>query len=216
MTALRVNRMHYPVTVLGHGIRAGIWVQGCTIGCDGCASRDTWDPAAGEAVEPASVVRWLDSLTGPVDGVTVSGGEPFQQPTQLDALLSSLDEWRRGRDRPVDLLVFSGYARTRLLARPEYVEALSRCDAVVAGPYVERRNTGVALRGSDNQEVVPLTPLGVQRYGESETLSSPSMQVCLDGDMVRLIGIPRRGDLDQMRAGLTARGITLEDVTWLG
>ena len=216
MTSLRINRMHHPVTVLGHGVRAGIWVQGCTIGCDGCVSRDTWDPGAGEDIEPAAVVRWLESLPGPLDGVTVSGGEPFQQPVQLAALLAELDEWRRCRDRPVDFLVFSGYAWSRLTARPECAGALAGCDAVVAGPYVERRNTGVALRGSDNQEIVTLTSLGRQRYGDSAAPAAPAMQVSLDGDVVRLIGIPRRGDLNRISAGLAARGIASEAVTWLG
>ncbi|MEV6829509.1 4Fe-4S single cluster domain-containing protein [Amycolatopsis sp. NPDC051102] len=215
MTAVRINRMHHPLTVLGHGVRAGIWLQGCTIGCAGCASRDTWDPAAGEDVEPAAVVRWLGSLGGPLDGITVSGGEPFQQPLALAALLAELDEWRRGRDRPADLLVFSGYPHARLSARADCADALRRCDAVVAGPYVERRNRGTELRGSDNQEIVTLTPLGAERYGRSAAAPAPAMQLSADADAVRLIGIPRRGDLDRLRAGLAARGITAEAVTWL-
>ena len=213
---LRLNRMHYPVTVLGYGTRAGIWLQGCTIGCLGCASRDTWDPEAGEDVPCATIIRWLDSLAGPVDGITVSGGEPFQQPGRLAALLTELDEWRGRRHEPVDLLVFSGYAWPRLAKQPECADALTHCDAVVAGPYVERRNAGTALRGSDNQEIVTLTELGARRYGGSEPLAGPAMQVCLEGDVVRLIGIPRRGDLDRMRTGFLEHGLTLEDVTWLG
>ncbi len=215
MTAIRINRMHHPLTVLGHGVRAGIWLQGCTIGCAGCASRDTWDPRGGEEVDVAAVVRWLGSLDGAIDGVTVSGGEPFQQPLALAALLAELDDWRRGRDRPVDLLVFSGYTHARLAARPDCADALSRCDAVVAGPYVENRNRGTALRGSDNQEIVALTPLGAERYGGSAASPAPAMQLSTDADVVRLIGIPRRGDLDRLRAGLAARGITSEAVTWL-
>jgi anaerobic ribonucleoside-triphosphate reductase activating protein len=213
-TPVRVNRMHHPVTALGHGLRAGIWVQGCTIGCTGCASRDTWDPGAGQEIDPAAVVRWLDTLPGRLDGVTVSGGEPFQQPEALAGLLAELAAWRA--DRELDLLVFSGYAWPRLATRPECAAALALCDAVVAGPYVERRNTGVALRGSDNQQIVPLTALGRARYGDPASLPVPPMQVSLDGDTVRLIGIPRRGDLDRMRAGLAARGIAVEAVTWQG
>jgi anaerobic ribonucleoside-triphosphate reductase activating protein len=216
MTALRINRMHHPVTVLGHGVRAGIWLQGCTIGCAGCASRDTWDATAGELVETATILRWLDTLPEPLDGITVSGGEPFQQPAQLGVLLAELDNWRRRDGRSTDFLVFSGYAWPRLVARADCAEALALCDAVVAGPYVDRRNSGAALRGSDNQEIVTLTPLGRERYGVPDAPSAQNLQVCLDGDAVRLFGIPRRGDLDRMRAGLTARGIASEAVTWLG
>lgn len=216
MTTVRVNRMHHPLTVLGHGVRAGVWLQGCTIGCAGCSSRDTWDPDGGAEMDPVTVVRWLDSLPGRLDGITISGGEPFQQPAGLVALLSTVDGWRRRRAEPVDVLVFSGYPWSRLAGWPERAEALAFCDAVVAGPYVERRNSGSALRGSDNQKIVTLTELGRQRYGEASTQSGPAMQMSLDGDTVRLIGIPRQGDLERIRAGLAARGIAAEAVTWLG
>lgn len=212
MSALRVNRMHHPVTALGHGVRAGIWVQGCTIGCHGCASTDTWDAAGGADVEPDAVLRWLAGLPEPLHGLTVSGGEPFQQPVALAALLAAVHEWRG--DREFDLLVFSGYAWPRLSTRTTYADALRHADTVVAGPYVDRRNTGTPLRGSDNQRIVTRTPLGRQRYGDPERLPGRRMQVTMDGDTVRLIGIPGHDDLERMRADLTARGIALEAVTW--
>jgi anaerobic ribonucleoside-triphosphate reductase activating protein len=211
MSPLRVNRLHHPVTALGYGSRAGIWVQGCSIGCRGCASRDTWDADAGEPMEPAEIVEWLDSL-GSVDGVSVSGGEPFQQAEALAELLGAIVEWRG--NRPVDVLAFSGYAWPRLAAEPAFAPALDRCDAVVAGPYVDARNTGAPLRGSDNQRIVVLTALGTARYGAGVDLPPRRMQVASDGDRIRLIGIPQRGDLDRVVEGLAARGIALESVSW--
>lgn len=145
---------------------------------------------------------------------TISGGEPFQQPDALGALLAAVTAWRR--DRPLDVLVFSGYARPRLRADERAATALAHCDAVVAGPYVERRNTGVALRGSDNQEIVTRTTLGEARYGGDRTVPAPAMQVLMAGDTVRLIGIPHSGDLERLRAGLAARGVSAESVTWHG
>lgn len=216
MTALRVSRLHHPVTALGVGVRAGIWVQGCTIGCVGCASRDTWPAEGGMLLAPDEIVGWLDALPEPLDGVTVSGGEPFQQPAALAAVLTAVDTWRTGRDRPFDALVFSGYGWSRLRARLDCAPALAHCDAVVAGPYVERRNTGTPLRGSDNQQIVALTELGARRYGDGAALPGARLQVAVHGDTVALIGIPRRGDLDRMRARLAARGIELETVTWQG
>lgn len=214
MTGLRINRTHHPVTTLGPGVRAGIWVQGCTIGCHGCASRDTWAPEGGSEVDVTHLVDWLDVLPEPLDGITVSGGEPFQQPAALAELLTAVDRWRAGRPAPLDVLVFSGHPWSRLAGSPECAPALARCDAVVAGPFVERRNTGTPLRGSDNQRIVAMTPLGWERYGDPDALPPPRMQVAVDGDTVALIGIPRAGDLDRMRERLAARGIALEAVTW--
>ena len=56
---IRVNRVARPVTVLGPGRRLGLWVQGCSIRCPGCASEDTWDPAAGRDLEVAALARSL-------------------------------------------------------------------------------------------------------------------------------------------------------------
>lgn len=48
---VRVARIMAPITVLGPGSRVGLWVQGCALACPGCASRDTWDPGGGHAVD---------------------------------------------------------------------------------------------------------------------------------------------------------------------
>ncbi|MGH4027236.1 MAG: 4Fe-4S single cluster domain-containing protein [Pseudonocardiaceae bacterium] len=216
MTLLRLNRTHYPVTVLGPGVRAGIWVQGCTIGCSGCVARDTWAPDGGAAVDVEAVLDWLRGLDGRVDGVTISGGEPFQQPEALTELLDGIAAWRHSWAEEVDVLVYSGYPWSRLSRTTRFASALQRCDAVIAGPYVARRNSGVALRGSDNQRVVTLTPLGERRYGQPDSGSGGDqrMHVSVDGDRIYCIGIPRSGDMDRLTEHLADAGVLLEDLTW--
>ena len=218
---LLLNRAHYPVTVLGHGTRAGLWVQGCTLACHGCMARDTW--AAGgpqDAVEPDVPSRWVGALPGPLDGVTVSGGEPFQQPEALAELLAALRTARPGTE--LDLLVYSGYPWSRLARWAAAQPALALCDAVVAGPYVRHRDTGSALRGSDNQRVVPLTALGERRYGEGRNGESggaagrPGLQVGVEGDRIWTVGLPRPGERERLRAALTARGVVVQEAPWHG
>ncbi|MGH3913833.1 MAG: 4Fe-4S single cluster domain-containing protein [Pseudonocardiaceae bacterium] len=211
---LRLNRTHYPVTVLGPGVRAGIWVQGCTIGCSGCVARDTWDAEGGAEVDVAAVLDWLAAIEGPVDGVTVSGGEPFQQPAALTELLDGIAAWRRDRPGEVDVLVYSGYPWSRLSGTPRFAAPLSRCDAVIAGPYVARRNSGAALRGSDNQRVVPLSPLGERRYSPLAPKARQRMQVAVHEGRIYCIGIPRVGDMDRLTEHLADAGVLLGDPTW--
>jgi anaerobic ribonucleoside-triphosphate reductase activating protein len=222
VTVLRLNRTHYPVTVLGPGVRAGIWFQGCTIGCSGCVARDTWDADGGAEVDVATVLDWLDGIEGPLDGVTISGGEPFQQPAALAELLDGIDDWRRARAKEIgpgvidtaeiDVLVYSGYPWSRLARTPRLAAMAARCDAVIAGPYVARRNTAVPLRGSDNQRVVACTPLGERRYRSPDT--GQRMQVDVTMGRIYCIGIPRAGDMDRLTEHLADAGVLLEDVTW--
>ena len=93
---LQLNKAHWPVTVLGPGRRIGLWVQGCTIDCKGCVSQDTWPQDATKAIAVRDLVAWCKRTAGDaLDGVTISGGEPFEQPDGLRALLAGLRAWRR-------------------------------------------------------------------------------------------------------------------------
>ncbi|GAA3199763.1 4Fe-4S single cluster domain-containing protein [Actinocorallia longicatena] len=207
-------KAHHPVTTLGHGVRAGVWFQGCTIGCPGCLSRDTWAADSSHSVTVDSVLDWLAGLP-PVDGVTLSGGEPFQQPGALRTLLEGIIEWRGPRE--LDILVYSGYVISRLSRKPESRDILKLCDAVVAGPYVERLSDDSPLRGSSNQQIVPLTPLGQQRYG-TVGQETRRIQVCVEdgaeGRRVYYIGIPRRGDMDRLSAVLDGAGVRAGEASW--
>lgn len=211
MTSLLLNRCHYPVTALGPGVRAGIWVQGCTIACPGCVSRDTWDADPDTAVAVETVMGWLSSLRGPLDGITISGGEPFQQPEAVLALLGEIHRWRGGRE--VDVLAYSGYTFARLRARPLLSRVVDLCDAVVSGPYVRGKPDGGWLRGSANQVINPVTPLGRARY-EHEPEGAPRMQISVEGRNVHLIGVPLRDDLDRAAELVRRSGVEIEEASW--
>lgn len=236
--SLLLAKAHYPVTTLGPGTRAGIWTQGCTLRCPGCLSRDTWEPDPRKAVPVEAVLGWLESLPALPDGVTISGGEPFQQPQALAALLRGIHAWRG--NRPVDILVYSGYVYSRLSRSATTRDILDLCDAVITGPYIDRLNPvrpegghpgqgSLLWKGSANQRIVPLTALGRERYGSpargqgSEDAAScaearPRVQVSVDegpeGRRVYYIGIPRRGDLDHLTSMLEQAGIRAGEVSW--
>lgn len=212
MTELLLAKAHYPVTTLGPGRRAGIWTQGCTIGCPGCLSRDTWPADPRSAIPVATVLGWLRSL-GRVDGVTISGGEPFQQPAALRELLRGIRAWA---PPGVDVLVYSGYAASRL--RRSFGDLLELCDAIVAGPYIERLNEaigGLRWRGSTNQRIIATSVLGKERYRDAERGdSTPHIQVSVEDDRILYIGIPRRGDMERLTERLTLSGVHAGEVSW--
>jgi anaerobic ribonucleoside-triphosphate reductase activating protein len=211
---LLLAKAHHPVTTLGPGRRAGIWTQGCTIHCPGCLSRDTWEADPATAIPVATVLGWLRSLDR-VDGVTISGGEPFQQPDALRELLTGIRAWA---PPDVDVLVYSGYALSRLRGSAWSRELLELCDAVVAGPYVDRLNAadmGQRWRGSANQRIIAVSELGRKRYGDAECgATQPHMQVSVEDDRIYYIGIPRRGDMERLTERLSLSGIHGGEVSW--
>jgi anaerobic ribonucleoside-triphosphate reductase activating protein len=130
----------------GPGLRAVVWFQGCTLGCAGCFNPATQDPSGGEDADTQTLADQIAALRG-IDGVSISGGEPFQQ---LEALA---DLVRRVRATPLGILVFSGYAIDHIRRMPLGPDILSGIDVLVDGPYVEAQHAGRNLLGSTNQRI---------------------------------------------------------------
>jgi anaerobic ribonucleoside-triphosphate reductase activating protein len=214
---LQLNKAHWPVTVLGPGRRIGLWVQGCTIRCRGCVSQDTWPRDPAKAIAVRELLAWCRRVAprGP-DGVTISGGEPFEQPAALRALLTGLHGWRRTASLDFDILCYSGHPLQTLERRHPKVLAL--LDAVIPEPYVDGRPQGHLWRGSANQPLMPLTERGRARYAAyvdaPAAADGKRMQAAVEGGRVWLIGIPGRGDMAAVESLCASRGLALKQVSW--
>lgn len=90
-----------------------------------------------------------------LQGLTISGGEPFCQPEALLPLA------RGAREQGKDVTIYSGYTLEQLLEmakdRPAIGDLLHACDILVDGPYVEQlRDLTLTFRGSSNQRILVL------------------------------------------------------------
>lgn len=199
---ISLSRMHYPVTTLGPGQRLGIWFQGCSIRCPGCVSADTW-ASGGDATTIDQVVEAASRWMTEAQGVTISGGEPFDQPEALTLLLEALP-----LTPAQDVLVYSGNPFERIQSHPSVLNG--RIDALMSDPYAAGEAQTLPLRGSDNQRLHLLTALGKQRFScfnDPMASSQRSLDVMFDSDgTVWLAGIPRPGDMERLRDLLGARG----------
>ncbi|MEU6589594.1 4Fe-4S single cluster domain-containing protein [Streptomyces sp. NPDC046881] len=221
---LRLDGTHYPLETLGPGKRLGVWFQGCSLACPGCMSRHTWDPAAGTSTTVAQVLAlWRRALADGADGLTVSGGEPLQQAAALAELLAGAARLRDGARRrvgsagphPADLLVYTGYEPEELT--PERRGALDGADAVITGRFRVAEPTRLAWRGSANQRIVPLTPLGTARYLPYLTREAPGprLQTGPAGNgEVRFYGVPLRGELTELERRLGEGGVRFTGRSW--
>jgi anaerobic ribonucleoside-triphosphate reductase activating protein len=207
-----VNRLHYPVTALGPGSRLGVWFQGCSLACHGCLSRDTWDPAGGTDTTVAALLEAAEGLCpdGP-DGVTITGGEPFEQADALDELVTGVRRWSDSVDREIDILTYSGLPLETLLRQHEPI--VRRLDALIPEPFVVTDAPNGPWRGSGNQPLVILSEVGERRFVQDAGMR-PTLQVSVDGGVLWLIGVPKPGDLSRLSAELRTRGVELEDVSW--
>jgi anaerobic ribonucleoside-triphosphate reductase activating protein len=198
---LSLSRIHFPVTALGPGNRIGIWFQGCSIHCPGCVSADTWSIDRGRTTVE-DVLRAISTWLPLADGVTISGGEPFDQPDALLALLAGLD-----LTSTQDVLVYSGHPLERIAGVVE--RSNGRIDALISDPFEASSPQTLQLRGSDNQRLTVLTDRGHQVFaGYHRHVSEVrAMDLMFDSDgTVWLAGIPRQQDMTLLRQLLASQG----------
>jgi anaerobic ribonucleoside-triphosphate reductase activating protein len=209
-----INKAHFPVYVLGYGKRIGIWLQGCSIRCHSCCSLDTWEFDDDHGMDVAALVEWCRQIsTGDFDGVTISGGEPFDQPDALLELLKALTLWRSEKGGQFDILVYSGYSDRHV--EHTFAVHLKHLDAVVAGPFRQSAGREKSYCGSDNQQMVICSAIAAARYGlEGLAGWKSGMQVATDDAGIWMIGIPRPGDLEEFESGCLQRGLVLENPSW--
>jgi anaerobic ribonucleoside-triphosphate reductase activating protein len=212
-----INKAHFPVTVLGPGRRIGIWLQGCSICCKGCVSQDTWERDPGKEMSVAQLMTWCRRVaSADFSGVTISGGEPFDQPRAFGALLDALRHWRESARLDFDILCYSGYPLTTLKKR--HSRLLQKLDALIPEPYVDALPLTHLWRGSANQSLVILSVRGQDRYAgfldAPVDTSAKRMQTMVDGERVWYVGIPGRGDMSALEEVCAGRGVRFDDVSW--
>lgn len=145
-----IKRICYPVHVLGPGKRIGIWVAGCEKRCPGCMSPELQTTDGCGNVSVSKVIAQLQQINEPIDGITISGGEPFLQAEELCELVEYLDA-----NMTQDIIIYSGYRIEELHRKnsPHIESILSHIAVLIDGEYRDDLNDGIGLRGSSNQQI---------------------------------------------------------------
>ena len=90
-----------------------------------------------------------------LDGLSLSGGEPFEQAEPLAELAEG------AQTRGYDVMTWSGYTFEFLMAhrdeRPGWRRLLDASDVLVDGPFlIAQRSLGLSYRGSRNHRILDL------------------------------------------------------------
>jgi len=212
---VQLNKAHFPVQSLGPGRRIGIWFQGCSIRCRDCISLDTWGSRDATTVDIDEVLAWcLSHVKSRIDGITISGGEPFDQQDALRCLLEGLTRIRLKAGFDFDLLCFTGLRFSVIVE--QHADILGLLDAIVSEPFEKHLPTRKYLCGSDNQVLRPLSEFGKTRYKEAEDLvrEGKHMDICISDGAIWFAGIPREGDLKRLQTAVETRGVKFGKLSW--
>ena len=175
-----VARILYPVEVLGPGKRVGIWFCGCPRRCAGCCNPELWEFQERYRTTPETVFDLIQSLADryPIDGFTISGGDPMYQPVELRQLTRLL------RRISPDILVYTGYRLEEL--PPENLENIA---VLIDGEYIEIRNDNSLLRGSSNQRIHILDEAQKEKYTTYLSTATNQIQNFTTADGIISVGI---------------------------
>jgi anaerobic ribonucleoside-triphosphate reductase activating protein len=200
---LRVGDTVARCHVLGPGVRAVIWVTGCHLRCLECIAPEYLDFGAGGDRPITELAEWILGLDA-IDGVTFSGGEPFEQAGALASLVDQV----RAVNASLNWMAFTGYKVEHLRRDGSAGQQalLERLDLVVDGPYVPRRHGDARWRGSSNQRLHELTG----RVALDEPGDSAGVEVTIDPDgSFRIVGVPpSRGFRADFEARLEQLGVS--------
>jgi anaerobic ribonucleoside-triphosphate reductase activating protein len=176
------------------GVRFVVWVQGCTRGCPGCFNQ-AFQPADGGAdISPDELTDHVLATDG-IDGVTLSGGEPFEQSGALARFAEGV------RAHELSVMCYTGFTLEELRASTDKDThaLLSEVDILIDGPFVSRLRAGLPWRGSSNQRVHVLS----ERF--PMPAAGPADQVAemrISDHDVAVTGIEGADLLDQLRGVL--------------
>ena len=192
---MRLNRVLFPVDTLGGKNRIGVWFQGCKKKCPGCLSPETHDLQGGFFCSSEELFENIP-LGVQIEGMSVSGGEPFDQPEELYELVCRFAE--RFSD---DIIIFTGYRLEELQKNPQIdmERFIKKIAVLIDGRYVEEKNikNGRPHNGRprqlwrklfadnvDSSELAGILGIRLDLEGDLLTLGESSVAVCNDsGEM---------------------------------
>lgn len=145
---------HYDVAN-GPGVRASIFVSGCTHNCKNCFNKEAQNFNYGnlytKEVEDKFMKYVLDDNT---KGVSILGGEPLMQ-TMDDSLLNLLKRIKKETNK--EIWLWSGYTYEEAILSEKRKEILNYVDVLVDGRFEEEnKSLLIKFRGSTNQRIIDL------------------------------------------------------------
>lgn len=183
---LRFSHLAYPVTALGPGRRVAIWVAGCSLRCQGCITPELQLQDSGQLIDSERLLqRLLRFPADDIQGLSLTGGEPFEQAAALGAILQVL----RSQRPHWDYLAFSGYPLNHLRKQTDSQRLLAQLDLLIAGPYQPQRPGQHPLQASENQTLHALTERGEQLLSASAQAGNSRTNLGLGQQQDWLIGI---------------------------
>ena len=159
---LRISGIVNDSIVDGPGLRLAVFTQGCLHNCPGCHNPQTHDVAGGYFIEVDEIIDKI--LANPLlQGVTLSGGDPFLQVEPNCELMEKIKQLR------LNAIIYTGFLWEELMANESMKKLALMADYVIDGKFMlEYKTLDIAFVGSSNQRFIDV----------KQTIADGSVSVC--------------------------------------
>lgn len=184
----------------GPGLRYAVFVQGCSHGCPGCHNPES-HPAEGGTLTAIDALVADIRANGLVHDVTLSGGDPFEQPEACAEVA------RRLKAAGYGLWAYTGYRYEELLRQADPAEA----DPAEAAPAVAPSADASKAPGGASPDQA-----AIRRAAAVRSLLD-TVDVLVDGPFVeslKSLGLKWRGSSNQRLIDLAATRAAGQVVEW--
>jgi len=172
--------------IYGPNSRFVIWVQGCSIHCNGCWNKEMWSFKTKNIITTTSLFKQIEKEKKSIEGITILGGEPFDQYEELLSLLKQI------RKIELSIIVYTGYSIEEITNKQE-TEVLNYIDIIITNQFDENQKTEKGgLIGSSNQEIVFLT----NRYSKNDLSKQNEIEISInENGQINMYGYPYNFEL---------------------
>ena len=156
-----ISGVHYESMADGYGVRAAIYLSGCSHHCAGCHNPETHNPTFGQQLTTEMISKIASEINKRpfLDGITLTGGDPLFDPYKTLAFLKEL--WEK-LDQKRTIWLYTGYTYEEVIklthenmAANVIINAYT--DVLVDGRFeVFLADKTLAFRGSSNQRVIDI------------------------------------------------------------
>lgn len=148
----------------GKNSRFVFFASGCHRNCKGCQNKKLQDSNFGTSISVEDAVSLVED-NAVCKNITFSGGEPFEQASELKVLAGIL------KSHGFNIWVYSGYTIDEILESgdKDKIEFLETCDTIVDGEFVEKKYSDTLLfKGSSNQRILDIEEYLKEYYHKTD------------------------------------------------
>lgn len=134
----------------GDGLRVVLWVSGCTLHCEDCQNKYSWNFNEGILFDERAEQEIFSELEKDyISGITITGGHPLEQQNiqEIEQLCKKI----RTNFPNKTIWLYTGF----IFEEITNYSILRYIDVLIDGKYEKRlRNVNLKWRGSSNQRVI--------------------------------------------------------------